>query len=285
MGGSTSSTAKSNTLNQEITNALSKTMQTCSTQISQRQSLDVSGSYNIVSGVKMLQAIKFNAECIQEVENKAKMQTDIANAIKNFAKAEGQQFSATDTTAYSETNVDNVVQRTFNNEAINTITNSVNAEQGISISGDHNIVKDITMEQTNNMIAKATQKYTTDIATELGLKNDVDNSSDAKTKNILSFLTDWLGELGPMMMVIIVVGGFIFYQMFMGGGGGSSSSGQRPYYPQPQYPPQQQYAPQLQQLQQYAPPQLQQLQQYAPQLQQYASALAPAFNPRFELQR
>lgn len=259
----TSSFSKYSSFNQDVTNILVQNIQRCGTQVSQSQTIDVSGSYNVLSNITMKQAIQFQVNCPQIANNLADIQNQIVARIQQQADATGQIIALSSTSSSSESSLTNQVQKNINMASINEIMTTVNMQQGIDVSGSHNIIEDVTMDQTSGMIAEASQKVLSQIDAFSQLDSQGDQSSKAETKNPLSFLTDWLGSMGGVVIIGLIVAAYFGYTVFLGGG--ESNYSQMPYPPQMPQMPQMMYPPPG-----YLPP------GYPPQAQQAQQALQAA---------
>lgn len=252
----TTASSKFSSFNQDVTNVLVQNIQRCGTQVSQSQTLDVSGSYNVLSNIVMKQAIQFQINCPQLANNIADIQSQIEAKITEKAQATGQMISLNSTSSSVDGNITTQVQKNINMENINEIMTTVNMQQGLDVSGNHNIIENVTMDQTSGMIAQAAQTVLNKIDSFAKLDSSGNGDSGAETKNILSFLTDWLSSATGLIVAGLVVAAYFGYNMFFG----SDSSYEMPQMPPPQYP---QYPPQY-------PPQMPQ----APPVPQIPPALA-----------
>lgn len=215
MGGTTSSQNTYSDFNQSVTDIVAKTMQKCQTNINAEQIIDVSGSYNILSGNTQSQTIEFNATCAQDQSTLTEIQNKIASAIEQEAKTTGQQLQFGNNESEVSAQVIKNVRQAVTAEAINDIVTTINQKQVITVGGDKNILQNNVQTQSTKMIAEASQKMLSNIKGFTELDSKSKQKASAETKNFLSFLTDWIGELGPLLIIGGVVVGifFIWYVM------------------------------------------------------------------------
>jgi hypothetical protein len=219
-GGSTTTTNSMTDLEQKCTSIMVSSMQNCGSVLKGDQTLTISGNNNILDGGKQKQYIHYQANCDQLAQNMVSIQTQIATEIEQKAIAIGQQISMTDV---SSTNINNIlhnVQEHVNINTMNEIMTTVNMTQGIDVSGNNNIIRNWTQDQTGDLLVSASQKVLNQIDSFTEVNNKIKQTADAKTENMLSFLTDWLQNV-PLIIGIVAV--IFLYIMF---GGGSSPTDQ-----------------------------------------------------------
>lgn len=223
--GQTKSSSKYSAFNQSLVNVMLSASQKCATQIQMQQIVDVSGDYNVITGVKMAQGIQFKLNCAQMQQSLANIRNDMSNAIEQQAKATGQIASMGSTVAEASANIVNQVSNAVTMQSINELFTTVNMAQMIKVNGKYNLLRDFDMQQTSEIFADASQKILGQIEAVTTMDNKATQSTTSETKNPLSFLTDWLSGLGSIGIIIIIavlVGAYFFLgPMFKDGDGAS----------------------------------------------------------------
>tara|TARA_R110002060_G_scaffold289_3_gene665 strand:- start:1321 stop:2286 length:966 start_codon:yes stop_codon:yes gene_type:complete len=278
MGGSKSK-AVADIATDVMTTMITQDMMNCSTMVTQRQTLDVSGSGNVLDGVTMKQGFKINVKCIQDSNRKAQLDTAIATAVEQAAEAEGVALVGAIGASKSQV-ISNLRTRISTEITIQTLVNcasSINNTQGISIAGDYNLIRNVSLEQFGEMIRNCVQNVVSNTAMINDLRNTVDQQATAVTEGPLDFIADiFTGPTAIIMMVIVLIVIIAIAYLVMGGGGAEednemyTTSTTATYIPHPnqygQVPPSFGYIPS----QQYGNPGQNELQQV------YVQAPAPA---------
>ena len=89
MGGQASKT-KSKIVTDVIVEVLTTDLLQCSQMISQQQTLDISGSGNVVDDLSMKQAFYIDVKCSQSINRTTDIQNLIAEKIQQKAEAQGE---------------------------------------------------------------------------------------------------------------------------------------------------------------------------------------------------
>lgn len=268
----TSSTNTTTELNTSLTNIMSSTVQSCAAQATMTQTVDQSGSYNIMDNVTQSQALHFTLDCKQGGKVSDKVSDALTAAIKSKADATGQVFSGTSTNSDNTSTISNSVKQVINDSSMQTMSDSLNAAQGVDQSGNHNIMVNITQSQTMDMIAK----QSADLISQIGVVNEMNASADTGASATTENPFDFLGDFAYLIIVFVIIGAFFFYKIFIDTG---SAAPAQPAYrppPPPAYrppPPPPQYAPQ------YAPYPPPQYAPYPPQAPAQTPAQAPPQAP------
>ena len=223
MGGSKSK-AVADIATDVMTNMITQDMMNCSTMVTQRQTLDISGSGNVLDGVTMKQGFKINVKCVQDSNRKAQLDTAIATAVEQAAEAEGVALVGVIGSSKSEV-ISNLRTRISTEITMQTLVNcasSINNTQGISISGDYNLIKNVSLEQFGEMIRNCVQNVVSNTSMINDLRNTVDQQATATTKGPLDFIADiFTGPTAIIMMVIVLIVIIAIAYLVMGGGGAS----------------------------------------------------------------
>jgi len=233
MGGDGSkASTKSEVVNDFVSKSMAESLMNCTTQTSVAQLIEITGNFNVVKDVDMVQVFNFSKSCYQDSNNMNNMVNDISNSVSQAAEA--QNIALLGALSSSEADVDNYIYNGVKNEisasTVQNVVDKTNAKQGIAIKGNHNIVSNVTMNQVVDMISQNAQSAinSTDIVAKA--KSVVDQSAVAKQENPLDAVTDMLdsvmgGVMGPMYLMVAIIGliSIVFLYMFLGGGGGGAS--------------------------------------------------------------
>ena len=235
MGGS-SSKSTTDIYTSNVVEALSKTIQNCSTGAAVSQSVVIKGNYNVVRKVRMVQTLNLSSSCAMSDQNVASAQQAVENAIKQQSEAQNVALLGALSSSDSETDVKirNEVKAVINRETIQNIVNNFNATQSFFLDGNSNIVEDISMEQTMQVLFDGCLEAVSKISAVQDIMNKADQASKATQTNPISEIISAVGNiitsLGGMWMIVIVVaiavGGYILVSF--GPGAFFGSAGEDP---------------------------------------------------------
>ena len=160
MGNRGSTTTISNVVDTSIASkTLTNSIMSCKGNTNISQLLNISGSGNVISGVKQVNAFKLSSTCNQEIKDNKQLQQELTNQLVSAAEAKGSGI--TSMLGGSSSNVYNRIKTDISNliesNTINNIINNVNQLQGIDISGNNNIVKDFTQQKTSELVFNSVQ--------------------------------------------------------------------------------------------------------------------------------
>lgn len=223
MGGS-SSKAKSEILTETITNVITQDIMNCSTMVTQQQSIDISGSGNVLDGVSMKQGFKINIACFQNSNRKQDLDTAIANAVTQQAESEGVALVGILGSSKSEVynNIKNISRTEISMQSLVNCASAINNSQGINISGSYNLVKNISLEQFGEMIQNCVQKIVSNTSIVNAVKNATDQRTDAVTKGPLDFIAEIFTSPTAIIAAVVVLIVIIVIAYLVLGGGGAS---------------------------------------------------------------
>jgi len=203
-------------INNIVTNIVIEDIQTCDYQIVGEQSINVSGSYNIVRNVTMRQAFQLDVNCYQDVNRVQMLQTKLEESIKQVVKTEAELVAGKLSPAVNEeidAYIHNDITNNITNRTLQQIAMSVNQKQGLNVSGDHNIAEDITMDQFGEMVIKSTQQ----VASTLKIVTDIKAIEDTISETTVK-VTEPMGWLWTILIILaIVIAMFVGYKMVSGG--------------------------------------------------------------------
>lgn len=255
MGGGQSK-SKSEVFTDAVTKAVARNIMKCKYDTVMRQGIDVEGNYNIVDGVKMVQAFKIDATCFQDTKAILDLQNKIAEEIKQQAKT--QSVAVLDILGKSSSEVDSTIKNSVKNsitmENVTKIITKTNMDQGINVKGDHNIVRNVDMSQLGRLIQRNSQTVVENISVINDITDQLDQEAQTTIKNPLDAIANAIsaafsGLLQPLIIVAVIIAAVaLIYRMFSSGGGQQYPQygyqyGQQQYYPgmysqqqQPQMP-------------------------------------------------
>lgn len=218
--------SKSKSTAEMVSELVAETMYKNQMQIGQavaiQQTIDVSGEYNVVKDVVMRQAIQLNADAFQNTQNLTKMQTQVENAIQQFAKTSSQALLSMLEKQEAENNLylRNSVRNSVTSETMQNIAQTINAAQGISVSGKHNIVTNVTMEQLQDIYVSAAQSALNDTQLIQDIKNKTKQEAVAESLNPIATIVDAIlkpisnltgGTNGQIFIVLIIIAAAIAF--------------------------------------------------------------------------
>ncbi len=239
--GAGGSSAKSSTdiYTQNIVEALSKSIQNCTSKTVIAQKVVIKGNYNVVKKVRMVQGMKLSTSCAMDDKNVAAAQQAVENQIKQQTEAQNVALMGALSKSESDTDlkIHNEVKSKINRETIQNIINTFNLTQDFYLDGNSNIVEDISMEQSMEALADSCLQALSQLSTVQDIMTRADQISKASQTNPVSEIIGAIGgivstitssissivtSLGGIWMIIVVValgvGGYVIVQ---GGGIGA----------------------------------------------------------------
>lgn len=192
---------------------ITKNIMECSGSQTVAQSVTVSGNYNVVK-VKQVMFMKLSAECTQDVQNIADMQTKITDDLMAQVKTQSQALIGALGRSDSDvrTKIEQDVKNTVTAENIQRIVNNVNMSQETTVSGDNNIVE-VTQEQAAELVTSASQELLNSMTTVQELSKSLKTTAETTQSNFISEIIDSVFDgMGEIALIIacVVIAGIIF---------------------------------------------------------------------------
>lgn len=213
MGGGGSKSSVSNVIDTNVAvKTLTNAIMNCKGNTNVSQILNVSGSGNIISGIKQLNAFKLSSTCDQQIKDNKDLQQQITNDIIASAEAKGSgilsALGASDSDIFNRIHSD--ISTLLDSNTVNNIVNNVNQLQGIDISGNNNIVKDFTQQMTSELVYSSVQNAINNLSSIQTLSTSTKSESTAITTNPISDVIDSVfngiqGLLKYWVILVIVV--------------------------------------------------------------------------------
>lgn len=209
-GGGSKATTINNVSTRAAIKLVADNIVNCTSNTYIPQTFTISGNYNAVSGVKMIQAVKFSDDCSQDAKNISELQQAVSTALK--AAADSQSVSVLGALGSSRAEVsnyiDNEVSQTITQRNISNIVKNTNAVQEFTISGNNNIVSDITMEQTADFAFKGAQSVLNQMKSIQTIENAASGGASAKQTNFISDIVDsifsGLSDLANAWVILVI---------------------------------------------------------------------------------
>lgn len=207
-GGSKSKTEQ--TINtKSAAELITRNIMNCSGSQAVSQAVTVSGNYNVVR-VKQVSFMKLSAECVQNVQTVADIQTQITNDIMAQVKSQSQALLGALGRSDSEINtkISQDVKNTVTAESVQNIVNSVNMSQEVLVTGDNNIVE-VTQEQVADLVTRASQDLLNSMTSVQELNSAVKSTAEATQTNpiseIIGTVFDGVAEIAWIWGIVIIV--------------------------------------------------------------------------------
>jgi len=224
MGGATSK-SESTLFVEAINKAFMSNIQQCSATSDISQTINISGSNNIISGIVMDQVYKDMLKCTQDVSFVTNFQNQLVAAIKQSAESSSVALLGALGNSDSEvsTHIHQSVTNIINMQSLSQLVSKMRAEQSINISGNSNVLKDISMSQYTENFLTNVQTLTNQISVVNDIKNQIDQKTSAKQQDPILNLLNGLSNLisGPIMWMVILIGivvlGFVWFMNSAGG--------------------------------------------------------------------
>lgn len=218
MGGGSSTQNTSNVRTRLAVEAVARNIMNCQSNTTVVQRFVISGSYNVVQGVRQVQNIKLSTRCAQDAQNIADLQQSVSSALKQAAESQSVSVLGALGSSSSEINstIDNEVSQTVTQENIQNIINNSNAQQDAYITGNHNIVKDFSQEQTFGIVYDNSQKLLNSMKSVQVIENATATQATATQTNFVSDILDsvfsGLQGMGWIWVVILAIGAYVAVQ-------------------------------------------------------------------------
>lgn len=214
MGGGGSKSKNITTQSTNIFNeVISRNISNHSMLVQQEQSIDISGDYNIVDGIKMTQAFMINVNEVTDQAQIAQMRNDITTALQQ--QAASQSVALFDvfgggTEAENNVTIATEVSSLITVENIRNVAVNVNQAQFIDISGDHNIIKHVTMDQFGTIIYENVLQLTQTSALITQMDITLAQTAEATSESPLQVIVDAIAAIGDVfgvgIWVVVLVG-------------------------------------------------------------------------------
>lgn len=209
--GQTGTTAKTTTdIITEFSVAIAqKTVNECVTTATQEQVVGanwVRGDV-VISDVLMRQNVSIDSSCVFSAEKQAKIQTDVANKIAQFAAAQGQAVLSLFGKTQSEaaTNIRSAFKNSYSQSEIQRSVALTSQKQGFDfgVVGGSFIMNNVTMEQSARIVAEGimTSSSYAEVINKVGTA--IDQETKAEEKNPLNFIKDIFQGMSTTTAIIV----------------------------------------------------------------------------------
>lgn len=190
------------------TSVITTDVMNCPIVVKNNQEIKISGNYNIVSDVEMVQAVKIDVDCFQKTTNETDLQSRIVEKIMQQMKLDGSaEFGGLSSQKVTlRTKITNLVRANVRMDSVlNCITN-VNNTQSINITGNYNIAKNIAMSQTTNMVRTCVKNALMSTKMKSDIESDAQLQSALKTETVAQTVTGFFGDIiaGGLMTYIAI---------------------------------------------------------------------------------
>jgi len=219
MGGGSSSRITNIVDTSIASKILTNSIMSCKGNSNVSQILNISGSGNVISGIKQVNAFKLSSTCNQDIKDNKQLQQDLANQLSSAAEAKGSGITsaigASSTDVFNKIKTD--ISSMLESNTITSIVNNVNQLQGIDISGNNNIVKDFTQQMTSDLVFSSVQSALNNLSSIQSANNALQNTATAITTNPISDLIDSVfnGLQGLMKYWVILILGVLLIMVII----------------------------------------------------------------------
>lgn len=213
MGGGGSKSSVTNLIDTSVAvQTLTNAIMNCKGNTNVSQILNISGSGNVLTGIKQLNAFKLSSTCDQQIKDNKDLQQQLTNDIVASAEAKGSGITsalgASNAQIFNRVHSD--ISTMLESNTVNNIVNNVNQLQGIDISGNNNIIKDFTQQMTSELVYSSVQSAINNLSSIQTLETATKSSATAITTNPISDLIDSIfnglqGLLKYWIILVIVV--------------------------------------------------------------------------------
>lgn len=171
-----------------IASSSSKQLLDCENLIDLSQAIVIEGKNNVVSGIKQVQGVELNMDCVQRAEFSDKMNVDLLNKLKQETSSKtgwgAIGNSKAEAHAKLETEIKLFVEKLVSTDcAFKQVAN-----QTFSVTGEGNLVENVKQEQITKAMKKCTQDVIAGTDLEASLKAIADQKTTATMEGIPSLL-------------------------------------------------------------------------------------------------
>jgi type IV secretory pathway VirB2 component (pilin) len=211
MGQGASAETTTTIISKNAVEAMVSNIMSCRSNSFTSQRFVLSGSYNTVTGYRMVQAMKLSTECAQDAKSVADIQQSVSSALKQAAESQNVSVLGALGSSKAEVNnrIENEVSAKITQQTVLDIVNTTNQEQTAIISGNNNIIDNFSMEQTSEVLANNCQKVLNQLSAVQAIANAAEGNTKATQTNpisdILNSIFSGLTGLGILWVIIIVV--------------------------------------------------------------------------------
>lgn len=205
-GGGSKSKTTNEIITDVITNVAVSDMQNCATYIAQSQSVDVTGSGNIISNVTMVQGAQINMDCYRQSRNIIDLQNAIKNQLTQATKTRSSGIpSITPNNSAAFNKMLQSISTNITMDMLQNCASAVNQSQTVQVAGERNIVQNVAMQQTATMLKSCMSNSIN--RTTLG--NDIANFVAQSATTDTSLFGGLFDALGGVIGVLLIVGGLV----------------------------------------------------------------------------
>lgn len=193
MGGTQSSTTI-NQLSQQLTNVAMSTVQDCSSNISQDQTVtDVNTGIWLWSTTKLEQTSEIRSECFSSSQKQAQLQNNIINSISQTATSEGVALLSAfgKTNAEANANLTNIIRNNITMSNIQKTYNAIKQKQSVSFNNSGIMgFRQVDLTQGAKIFAAATLDEIDKAGVFNAIETKLNQNASAKSTNPLDFIAD-----------------------------------------------------------------------------------------------
>jgi len=196
-----------NEIQQVVTNAVMTTTQNCIGLAQGTQFIGVFGDGNIVSENTQNLTLSFKSDCINTMDQSGSYETDLSSQLSQ--SLQDQTVAMTQWADNSKSsNSANISQYITTNINISNVQNCLSTLQGsqiITVRGNNNVVTKNAQNQVASMVGDCLMSGSQQSSSTATVADVINQKSQYKEENPMSFLTDALKGLGGNVMMILVV--------------------------------------------------------------------------------
>lgn len=192
MGGGSSSKSTLDVATTSSVEILTKNVMKCTMMAESSQEVNISGSGNLIDGMRIVQFNEFDVQCFQESSNIGELQQQVENSLKAAAEAHGVALIGVLGNSESDvtTRLRNDIKQKITTENISEVMGVTNSEQIFMLSGSNNIIRNLTMEQSTKMLVSNMQKLVNGIKSVQDVVNSAQVQALAKQDDPISGLVN-----------------------------------------------------------------------------------------------
>ncbi len=208
MGNKSSSSTKTEVLNQAVNDALIKSVQQCSTAALQNQLIEVVGDGNTLDNVEMSQKLTSLAKCASSQEAVSALAANMASQLKQTAEAQNTALlgALQGSESKTEAEIQNIIENHITLDSMQSMISTLEQKQTITVVGKGNTLKNISMAQTMEAISTIMSDQVSKISSELTTNSSAEQAASSKVDDPITNALKAIGEImtGPLKMFVII---------------------------------------------------------------------------------
>ena len=187
--------------------AVQSVTQNCINYVYAGNTINISGTGNVVNAVNQAMAVAVNSSCAASVTQSAtfsnSLQAKVAQTLKDQEVALTQWMDSSSDD--SEAHINQIVSTNVSSTTVQSCLNSINSQNILNITGSGNIVTDIVQSGTATLLSQCLLGQGQTSTAVNNIANTVNQHSTYDSENPLAFITDAIEALMRSAMILVAI--------------------------------------------------------------------------------